>query len=132
LQIITITLPSGKPRGIEVSLQELAANGNPLIAAKGRMLLQLVRHLRSSGPNPRALGWCFQDELHVFPNSSANHPSVTISVDWQDYGPKEGELPKMHYRLQISRPGATLSKDVRSKDVEEVERVLYEAFGWRV
>jgi hypothetical protein len=56
--------------------------------------------------------------------------SVSVRVDWRDYAPLRDGLPEMHYRLQVERPGATLTEDVRAKDVFEAARSIREAFGW--
>ncbi len=55
---------------------------------------------------------------------------LSVRVDWRDYAPLREGLPEMHYRLQVERPGKTISEDARAKDVVEAERIICEAFGW--
>jgi hypothetical protein len=130
MQIQTLDLESGQLCDVEIRLAQLANNDDQMMAIKGQMLLELVRHLRLSGPYPRALGRLFRDELIVFPDNPINRASVNIQVDWPDYGPKDGPLPRAHYRVNIQRPGSKLSTDVRSDRVEEIERAVWDAFGW--
>jgi hypothetical protein len=116
---------------IEPVLRLLADSPDPLAAAKGRMFLALARHFRVSGPEPRVVGQLlFDDELHLRPERGEAPATVTIRPDWYDFGPREGDLPPMHYRVNIRMPGRALSKDIRTQDLERVERALREAFGW--
>jgi hypothetical protein len=49
---------------------------------------------------------------------------------WYDCGPREGELPRKHYRVNIRPADRALSRDIRTQELERVERALREAFGW--
>ena len=115
---------------IEPVLQSLADSPEPLAAAKGRMFLVLVRHVRASGPEPRVVGQLLFDELTLRPERGEAPATVTIRPDWYDYGPREDELPRMHYRVNIRPKDGALSRDIRTQEMERVERALRQAFGW--
>ncbi|MGL4424312.1 MAG: hypothetical protein ACRCZF_26895 [Gemmataceae bacterium] len=112
------------------SLRTLAADSNWLAAARGRMLLELVEYLLAQGPTPQALGLLLQDKLMLIPAHSSRDVSVHVWVDLPDYGPARDGLPVMHYRLQVHRPGSHLSQDERVSTPAQVERFLWQVFGW--
>jgi hypothetical protein len=81
--------------------------------------------------NPGSTTWggrLSREMMRRFPRK----PGVRVSVwvDWRDYGPLRDGLPEMHYRLQVERPGKTITDDARAKDPIEAERIICEAFGW--
>ena len=43
----------------------------------------------------------FFDELTLWPERGEAPATVTIRPDWYDNGPREGELPRMHYRVNV-------------------------------
>jgi hypothetical protein len=116
--------------GIESVLRPLAESADPLAAATGQMFLALARHLGVSGPRPRLVGHLIFDELHLWPEPGEAPATVTIRPDWYDFGPREGDLPRMHYRVNIRTPNRALRRDIRTQELERVERALREAFGW--
>jgi hypothetical protein len=130
VQIVALDLDSGDLCDIEPVLRPLADSDDPLAAAKGRMFLALVRHVRASGPQPRVVGQLFFDELTLWPERGEAPATVTIRPDWYDFGPREGELPRMHFRVNIRPKDRALSRDIRTQELERVERALREAFGW--
>jgi hypothetical protein len=130
VQIVAFDLDSGDLRDIEPMLQPLADSADPLAAAKGRMLLALIRHIRASGPEPRVVGQLLFDEMHVWPERGEVPATVTIRPDWYDYGAREGELPRIHYRVNIRPADGGLSRDLRTQELERIERALREAFAW--
>jgi hypothetical protein len=130
VQIVNLDPESDEPCDIEPVLQQLAGSDDRLAAAKGRMLLALVRHLRASGPEPRAGGRLLFDELYVWPYGQDAPATVTIRPDWYDNGPREGDMPRMHYRVNVRLPGRELSRDIRTQDPERIDRALREAFDW--
>ncbi len=116
---------------VEVALQRRASSPIPLIAAKWQKLLDLVRVLRADGLQPEARALIVGEELSLFPRNPANRiVNVRVRVDWQDYAPLRDGLPELHYRLQIERPGAKLSKDARTRSPEEAGQIIREALGW--
>jgi hypothetical protein len=115
---------------IEPMLRPLADSRDALAVAKGQMFLALVRHVRASGPEPRMVGTLLLDELHLRPLGGRAPTTVTIRPDSYDFGPREGDMPRMHYRVNIRTPDRALSRDIRTQDLERVERALREAFGW--
>lgn len=114
---------------IEVQLLETASSEDQLKALKGRKLVELVRHLKAQG-SPEARGYLL-DSSHLWlsPCNLANRVSVTVWVDWYDYGPQSEGLPETHYRFQIQR-GSIVSQDVRVTSTSEAAQVILEAFGW--
>jgi hypothetical protein len=132
MRIVTVELSANsrpEPIDIEILLRRLASCPEPLIAAQWQKLLSLVEALRTDGPHPTVQAQVLGSELYLWPSISSK-VVVRIRVDWQDFAPLQGGLPAMHYRLQIQRRGATLSKDARTERAEEVEGIIREAFGW--
>lgn len=115
-------------RDIEKPLRQLAANDNPLTAAKGQKLLALVRYLQARGPTPEAFGYVWGQELWLSPSPPANRVSLDIGLDWKDYGPMQDGLPLMHYRIRIRHREEVMPMDERVNLPEEVERIILEAF----
>jgi hypothetical protein len=70
------------------------------------------------------------DELWLSPVRSVNPIIIKVWVDWRDYDPSHDGLPAMHYRMQFRRGEAGLSTDARAERPEDVEQVVWEAFGW--
>jgi hypothetical protein len=121
---------SVEPGDVEARLIRLASGDDCLAARKAQMLLELVRRLQAQEAGPRTSGCYFPGELLLTSADPADRVSVRILVDWQDYGPQRDGLPVMHYRLQFRRAGAKLSTDARAQSLEDVERIVWEAFGW--
>jgi hypothetical protein len=120
----------GKRHDIELPLVKMAASTDPLEARKGSRLLELVQYLQAQGDAPAA-GGCFRlGRLWLVSSDPANKVSITVWLDWQDYGPLREALPEMHYRLQIQRPDTKLSTDARVANPAEVEQIIWQAFGW--
>ena len=132
MRIVTLELDADPPEpcDIEVPLQRLACSPEPLVSVRWHKLLDLVEVLRADGPHPVAWGHILGDELLLSPGNPVNRVTVRVRVDWQDFSPLRHGLPEMHYRLQIQRRGAKLSRDARAPSPEEVERIIREAFGW--
>jgi hypothetical protein len=130
VQIVALDLDSGDLCDIEPVLKRLADSDDPLLAAKGRMFLALARHVRASGAEPRVVGQLFFDELTLWPERGEALARVTIRPDWYDLGPREGEPPRMYYRVNTRLADQTLSRDIRTQELERVERAMREAFGW--
>jgi len=130
VKIVALDLNSGDLCDIEPVLQPLADSDDRLAAAKGRMFLALVRHVRESGSEPRVVGQLLFDELILWPERGEAPATVTVRPDWYDYRPWEGELPLMHYRVNIRPADRELSRDIRTQELERVERAMREAFGW--
>jgi hypothetical protein len=131
VQIVALDLDSNDLCGdIETVLLPLVESDDRLAAAKGRMFLALVRHVRESGPAPRMVGQLLSDELSLWPERGEAVATVTIRPDWYDFGPREGELPRMHYRVNVRSADQALSRDIRTQKLGRVERALREAFGW--
>jgi hypothetical protein len=126
-----INLEDREAQDIEAPLRSLASSHDRLEAFKGRKLLELVRHLQAQGPAPEVIGrlW-WRQQLLLTPRSTTNRAAVTVWIDWRDYAPVRDGLPEAHYRLQIRRGNAALSQDARAATPEEVERIIWEAFGW--
>jgi|GEM_PF-3970392 hypothetical protein len=129
MKIVALDLNSGDLCDIERVLQPLAESEDRLTAAKGGMFLALVRHIRASGPEPRVVGQLFLDELTLWPETGEAPATVTIRLDWYDFGPREGDLPRMHYRVNIRLADQSLSRDIRTQELARVEQALREAFG---
>jgi hypothetical protein len=92
-----------------------------------KAIKEFVEEWRQSNPDSRP-----RDEIHEirkrFP--SEEKTSVIVRIDWMDYVPLQDFISKVHYRLQIRRPGKVLSEDARAKTPLEAERVIRKAFGW--
>jgi hypothetical protein len=115
---------------IKPAVLRLAADADPAVARKGRMLLELVNHLEARGPAPDAFAHLNGDELWLTPANRYNRARVHVTVVWRDYGPVRDGLPEMYYRLSIRRDGMSLSREERSSDLDEIERTICGAFGW--
>lgn len=123
-----IVNPSGRDNpDLKAPLLLMAGSDDRLAAAKGEMLLELVRHLEAQGPAPRAVGRVALGELWLSPAGRSSGAFVRVWVDWPDHGPVRDGLPLMHYRIQVRRPGSPLSTDARVRSPEEV---ICQAFGW--
>ena len=124
-----VNLLGRESRDIKVPLRLMAESDDPLTAAKGERLLELVRRLEAQGPAPCVTGLVSRGQLWL--NAHRPHPrvSVRVWVDWPDYGPVQDGLPLVHYRIQADRPGSPLTTDARARSPEEVEPVLWKAFG---
>ena len=129
MRIVNVANPEAGD--IEAPLRAPAAGPDRLTAARGRKLLELVQYLHAQGPAPRACGHVILNELALFPGHPSERVAVRVWADWPDYGPAEGGLQVMHYRLQVRRPGQALSRDVRAATPAEAEAVIRESFGWR-
>ena len=117
---------------IELKLRRLDVGGDSVAAEKCQMLLAFVHHLRRSGPVPRLIGQMCLGELSVWSENSFNPGTiVTILPDCYDYRPWNEGKPCMHYRVNIRTSGRGLSTDIRTQDLERVERAIREAFGWK-
>lgn len=126
-----IHLLNSDGRDVKPSIRCLAEDTNPPIARRGRMLLELVDYLESHGPAPSAFGHLSGQELWLTPANRYNKARVHIGVDGRDYGPLRDGLPEMHYRLVISRrAGLPPHREERVSELSEVERLIWEAFGW--
>jgi hypothetical protein len=126
-----IVNPSGCDNpDLKAPLAVMAESADRLEAAKGEKLLALVRHLEAQGPAPRAIGRVALGELWLSPSGRSSGAFVRVWLDWPDYGPAQDGLPVMHYRIQVRRPGSSLSADARVQSPQEVEQVISEAFGW--
>ena len=133
MRIVTLDLSvdPAEPCDIELPLSRLVSSPNRLMATQWQKLLDLVQLLQADGPHPEAWGQILGDELYLFPeDNSANLVTVRVRADWRDFAPLLNGLPELHYRLQIERDGAKLSKDARTHNPEEAERIIREAFGW--
>jgi hypothetical protein len=137
MKIVALDLDADSPERcdvevllVEILLRRLASSQDRLVAAKWQKLLELVEALCADGPYPEAWGHVQGDELYLSPSKPANPVTVRVRADWRDFGPVVDGLPEMHYRLQIERRGAKLSRDARARSPEEAERIIREAFGW--
>jgi hypothetical protein len=65
MRITTFDLDEHKQCGIEASLRRLAASPEPLEATSCHKLLQLVEHLRASGPEQELCAQIVFDKLHL-------------------------------------------------------------------
>jgi hypothetical protein len=128
MQIINLLDP--ETHDIETPLRTMALSADRQEAFRGQRLLELVQHLQAQGPVPRACVQLLLRELWLRPYNHANRVLVKIWVDWRDYSPLQEGLPEAHYRLQIQRGKAPLSRDARASTPEEAEQVIWEAFGW--
>jgi len=126
-----LKLGAGGLRDIGPDVQELADSLKPIQAARGRRLLELVEHLRLSGPVPRAFGDVILDELWIMPLDDGPSVSVKIQADWYDYGPDHRDLSKMHFRISSRKGTRSPGTEVRAADPIEAERVILDAFGRR-
>ena len=116
---------------IDVPLLPLADSPEPLTAARWKKVLDLIRHLRSGGPDAEVWAHVFGNTLYLHPaHARERGVSIKLWIDWRDHGPMRDGLPVLHYRLQIQRPGSRLSEDARTEDPEEVRQILCRAFGW--
>ena len=132
MQIFSFDPGSGNFYDIEPKLRLLDVGGDSLTAERCRMLLAFVHHLRRSGPVPRMVGQLCLGELRIWSEYSCNlGTNVTIWPDCYDYRPRDGDTPFMYYRVNIRTSGRALSTDIRTQDLERVERALREAFGWK-
>ena len=134
MRIVTLDLDAKSHEfcDIAIPLQRLATSPDRVVAARWQMLLDLVEVLRVDGLHPTAYAQIICDELDLWPGNPANRVHVRVWVDWKDFAPLRDGLPEMHYRLQIKRPGRIATKDARSRDAEEVNRIIREAFGWSI
>jgi hypothetical protein len=132
MRILTLNVDAGslEPGDIEGSIQRLAASPDRLTAARGGMLLALVRLLQTDGPHPEAWGYVLNRELTLMPANPANRVSVRVWTDWRDYGPVRDGLPVLHYRMQIQRRSSQRTVDARADSPEEAKRIIYQAFGY--
>jgi hypothetical protein len=89
----------------------LAEHEDPITAARGAMLLALIEHLESLGPQAIVDCYWMQPELVIV---GGGLPAVDVSVDWNDYGPVIDGLPVMHYRVAVSKAGSALSDEARA------------------
>ena len=115
---------------IKPAVRQLADAVEPCAARKGQMLLDLVCHLEARGSDRTAFGYVSGDELWLSSTDQPTGARVHVRADWQDFGPVRDGLPEMHYRLSIRRPGSSLSRDERACEPSDVERLIWEAFGW--
>jgi hypothetical protein len=115
---------------IEAELSRRASDEDRICAFQARLLLELVRHLQAQGSAPRAFGRLFLDDLWLSPVRSVDPIIIKVWADWRDYGPSRDGVPVMHYRMQFRRGKAGLSTDVRAERPEDVEQIVWEAFGW--
>jgi hypothetical protein len=115
---------------LDAELARLVSSEDRIEAQKGRMISELVRHLRDRGAAPRAFGYWMTDRLSLSPVRSVARASVQVWVDWRDRSPLRDGLPEMHYRLESRRGSNPLSHDERASDVADVERIVWDAFGW--
>jgi hypothetical protein len=130
MQIVALEWETCTFCDIEPLLRQLTDSDDRLTAARGRMFLELLQHLEASGPEPKMVGMLLFDELDLWPVVLEPQVTVTIRPDWYDYGPQEGGLPRMHYRVSIRPNHGGLSRDVRTQDLDQVEQVLRETFTW--
>ena len=133
MRLVALDLNSGDLGEIEPVLRSLAESPDRVAAANGQMLLALVSHLQASGPEPVVVAQLLLGELILWP-ASAPYPApaqVAVRPDWYDYGPRDGEMPRMHYRLNVRQEGRPLSTDIRTQELDWVERALQDAFGWK-
>jgi hypothetical protein len=113
------------PEDAFAELRSLAESSERMTAARSRMLLELVEYLQSRGPTPTAGVTFFSNELWI----SLRHPerSVTVWVDWNDYGEIRDGMPVMHYRVQICRPDSELSDNHRATTMVEAACLILTA-----
>jgi hypothetical protein len=114
----------------QILLQELHLyKPEPPDPIRNRQMQRFMDEWRAQHPDPAMWGKPLDRELlRRFPPKPGIQ--VSVRVDWQDYAPLREGLPEMHYRLQVKRPGKTLSEDRRANDPVDAERILCEAFGW--
>jgi hypothetical protein len=116
---------------LERQLLPAASSADRMEAFVAQRMLELVRFLHRRGQMRTAIGMLFFPELWLSPFPFGNKVNVTVWVDWVDYSPAKDGLPlSAYYRLDIKRDGAALSHNERVHTPEEVERVLWDAFGW--
>lgn len=118
-----------EPYDLEAPLSAMATDPDRLTAARGRMLLELVRYLLTRGPNPQVGALVFEGEIELIPLRQTNARSIRIWVDYRDYGPVRNGLPDLYYRLQVERSTTRISSDHRVAAPAEVEQVLLQAIG---
>jgi hypothetical protein len=111
---------------IKPRLRQLAEDANPLVARKGRMLLDLVDHMEARGPVPCVFANLFGEELRLTRLNDV--VEVHVSVVWRDYGPVRDGYPVMYYLLSYRRPGSPLSRQGRARELSQAELLLLEAF----
>jgi len=115
--------------GIEPDIAHLACHEHPWVARKGRMLIELVAHLKSRGPVPRAFAHVVLDELWLSPASRYDPVQVKVAVVWRDFGPVRDGYPEMYYRLNVRRSGRP-GYEKRTAVLTVAEDYIWEAFGW--
>ncbi len=115
---------------VQPTIRTLAADPNPWAARQGRMHLELVNHLETRGPAPDAFAYLSGDDLWLTPSNRYNRVWVSIAVVWRDYGPVRDGCPELYYRLGVKRGDSSLCHEERTRDLERVERVSCEPFGW--
>jgi hypothetical protein len=105
--------------------REQAASLDPVRAACGRMMLELMDYLQSRGPTPQASAIFFRNVLSIGLRTPTR--GVRVWVDWQDYGAVRDGLPVMHYRVDVDRPDSKLSENHRANTMVEAACLILTA-----
>lgn len=129
MRIINLLDSRPDAEDIEPPFLTTSADEDRLKAARAKMLVDLIRQLRSRGPTPEVFGFELLGELWLRPVDGANRASAKVWLDWRDRTPLRDGLPTLHYRIQITRPGMRLSEDVRAESVEDAARAVLDVFA---
>ena len=70
----------GSPHDFRDPIRTMADSPGPLIAHKGRMLLELIEFLEARGPAPSVFAWFFGEELTLHPANRHNPGRVRITL----------------------------------------------------
>jgi hypothetical protein len=96
---------------------------------RSRQMKEFLNQWRAMNPDPTSWGDRLSREIaRRFPSKPG--VCVSVRVDWQDHAPLREGLPVMHYRLQVAHPWQTITKEARTQDPTDAERIISEAFGW--
>ena len=114
---------------IVAPLQSLANDTDPMVAARGTMLLELVRYLHSRGSKFETCAMVLPDERLMLYLSRPDVRSVWIEVELPEQDPAQ-RIKMARYVWRVTdRVGSTIDNGF-GREPAAVERAIMQAFGW--
>lgn len=104
---------------MEQAIANVSASAEDSWAPILSRLIELIAAFRHMGSSATIYGILRESPPYELVLAKSRNASIRVWVDWPD-GPLRDNLPQpLHYRMQISRNGSQITKDVRTGDPVE-------------
>jgi hypothetical protein len=114
---------------IVAPLQSLADDTDPMVAARGTMLLELVRYLHSRGSKFEACAMLLPGEQLMLYPSPSGIATAWIEVELPEQDPAQRIKVARYVWRVTDRVGSAINNG-SAREPATVERVIMQAFGW--